>query len=146
MTNKVRPVQPSDLDEVSQWFSSVKWPLPAVRGSIPEGLMLVSSEGVPVAVVFAHTTGTSAMFCHWMAAKPELSEDEQLAALRELLTAIQQMAPSINPPVQMIQVVSASPSAPKLLEPLGFNVKQSYYVGTWIADSELERLSKKTGR
>lgn len=142
----IRPIVEADLIEISEWVKSARWPMPIVEDGIPQGIVSTNVDGDLFACAFAYSTGTSVLFVDWILANPQLTDEAQEMAMRDVMRGVTKMAGQITPQVRMIRVVSRLHNIRQVLEPLGFLVKHDYSVSTWIGDSALVSSKKETGK
>lgn len=146
MSFEVREVREDDLIEIAPWFRNIKWPSPAIEGSIPKSGFLCEYAGVPKAVAFLYLDGTSGASFSWSATDPESPIIETSKAMDMVIERIKEVASKskLNPPIRFIETYTQSKAFSDKLKKLGFRIETGYFKATYVIEEPRDAASETT--
>lgn len=130
----VRRVTEDDVSEISRWFESIAWDLPAVEGALPkDGLLALNDKNVPVACAWIYVTGSSVAFIQWTNTNPDVSDAEQADGIVKIIKSYQDASLKLSPPVRSIAIYTKNEKFKEKLKQLNFRATFGFYQCTWVA-------------
>jgi len=129
----IRRVHEEDVPEISRWFESIAWDLPAVEGALPRDGLLALKDGVPVACAWIYVTGSAVAFVQWTNTNPNVSDADQADGIVKIIKSYQEAAPNLQPPVKSLAIYTKNEKFKEKLKSLGFRATFGFYQCTWVA-------------
>jgi len=134
---QIRRVEDKDIAEISRWFQSIQWDLPAVERALPkDGYVAENDAGVLIACAWLYVTGSSVSFVQWTNTNPDVKDQEQSDGLSLIIKTIQEMAPKLNPPINSLCIYTKNEKFKEKLKQLDFRSNFGFYQNTWVAKNE----------
>lgn len=130
----IRKVTEDDVPEISRWFESIQWDLPAVEGGLPrDGYVAVRDDGVLAACAWLYVTGCAISFVQWTNTNPTVSSPEQADGISRLIKTFQEIAPQLTPPIKALTIYTKNEKFKDKLKQLDFRSTFGFYQCTWVA-------------
>ncbi len=132
----VRKVEDTDIPEISDWFKSIKWDLPAVDGALPKEGYVAEKNGSLVACAWLYLTNSSVAFIQWTNTNPLATESDQAEGLSLIIKTIQEAGPKITPPIKSLCIYTRNDKFKDKLKSLSFRSQFGFNQCTWVAKDE----------
>lgn len=130
----IRKITDDDFPEISQWFESIQWDLPAVEGALPKfGYVAQKPDGQLVACGWLYVTGSAVSFVQWTNTNPNVKDEDQSAGVAKIIKTFQEIAPMLEPPVKAITIYTKNEKYKDKLKMLGFRSSFGFFQCTWVA-------------
>ena len=128
-----RDFKDSDLAEISQWFASTEWPLPAAPGLLPEiGVVVELEDSTLAACGWLYTTKSTLAILSWTGTNSELEQSVQSAAFGKLVESLQNIIKQQDLDIQVLLCITKSDALSEHLKKYKFRTKKGYNLCTWL--------------
>ena len=131
MNFDVREIKEADIPEIIRWFNDRKWAFPAIEGVCPSFGIIAEKDGVQYACIYAYITGTSVTYLEWSATNPDISIEQGMKALDEIILHFKKMCELSEPKVRVLCLMTQSEALSDRFKKHGFRIQKDFYKAVW---------------